>query len=45
MKFYFNPQAFIKNLVYLAKGMLGVLTVIIVIIIITIILNRITNKK
>lgn len=45
MNFNFEPMNFIKNLPYMAKGMLGILTVILIIILITVILNATTKDK
>ncbi len=45
MKINFNPQAFLQNLPYMAKGMLGIFVVIGIIILITVILNSISSKK
>ncbi len=41
----FEPKAFIDNLSYMGKGMLGIFVVIGVIILTVIILNKVTSKK
>lgn len=41
----FNPHAFIDNLPYMAKGMLGIFIVIGIIIAITSLLNVVTSGK
>ncbi len=41
----FNPWAFVENLVYMGKGMLGIFVAIGLIILCTAVLNRITSKK
>ena len=41
----FDPSAFIDNLSYMGKGMLGIGVVIGLIIIVTLILNATTSKK
>ena len=41
----FNPQAFVDNLPYLLKGMLGIFVVIGIIILTTVLLNSLTTKK
>ncbi len=40
----FNPMAFINNLHYMGKGMLGIFIVIGLIVILTMILNKVTSK-
>lgn len=40
----FNPMAFINNLHYMGKGMLGIFVVIGLIVILTMILNKVTSK-
>ena len=41
----FNPSAFVDNVKYMGKGMLGILAVMAVIIVITMLLNRLSSKK
>lgn len=41
----FDPGAFIENLPYMGKGMLGIGVVIGLIIVVTLILNATTKKK
>lgn len=41
----FNPQEFINNLPYMAKGMVAIIVVIAVIILVTTLLNKFTGGK
>ena len=41
----FNPRAFIENLPYMGKGMLGIFVVIGIIILVTLALNAITKRR
>ncbi len=40
-----NPMAFVDNLSYMGKGMLGIFIVIGLVIIVTAILNKVTSKN
>lgn len=41
----FQPYNFVKNLVYMGEGMLGIFIVIGVIVLLTMLLNKITSNK
>ena len=41
----FQPYNFVKNLVYMGEGMLGIFIVIGIIVLLTMLLNKLTSKK
>ncbi len=41
----FEPMNFIKNLVYMGKGMLGIMAIMAVVIITVVILNKVFSSK
>ncbi len=41
----FEPMNFVKNLVYMGKGMLGIMAVMAVVIITVVILNKVFSAK
>lgn len=45
MNVNFQPQNFITNLSYMAKGMIGIMAVILIIVAVTLILNKVTKDK